>query len=276
MLYLCFSNPSDVKRSQSFCGHDFNSQQLTRQRSPSKTSSRAVSDVLSGAVQAMDRHPQHALSFFQAVSFGVFLFPYVLILIESSDALPFFWFKLLKGHALRVYPFFAHQPWNPATASFAFCIHFVHDLVCMCLGEHNLHALCAVAWCMHNSVPDDTPPTSVAMHYPPAWGSTYFLTPAAAEAPWPFLTAGERVSLQATEWWVHADLRWYIHGMAAIPDLLNRTPCAPAALDEPANACLVLLVGMATEPVRPLIQACFASAPGRACPDTVHYSLPKL
>ena len=84
LLYLCFSNQSDAKRSQSFCGHDFNNQQLTRQirasraqaarklrtstRSPSKTSSHAVSDVLSGAVQAMDRHPQHALSFFQAVS----------------------------------------------------------------------------------------------------------------------------------------------------------------------------------------------------------------
>ena len=82
LLYLCLSNQSDAKRSQSFCGHDFNNQQLTRQnpRKPrasraqaarklrASTSSHAVMDVLSGAVQAMDRHPQHALSFFQAVS----------------------------------------------------------------------------------------------------------------------------------------------------------------------------------------------------------------
>ena len=75
-------------------------------------------------------------------------------------------------------------------------------------------------WCMHNSVPDDTPPAPPASMPQPLWGSTYFLTPAAAEALWPFLTLGERASLQAAEWWVHADLRWYIRGMAALPDLL--------------------------------------------------------
>ena len=72
---------------------------------------------------------------------------------------------------------------------------------------------------MRNSVPDDTPPASPALQ--PLWGSAYFLTPAAAEALWPFLTLGERASLQAAEWWVHADLRWYIRGMAALPDLLR-------------------------------------------------------
>ena len=37
-------------------------------------------------------------------------------------------------------------------------------------------------WCMHNSVPDDTPPAPPASMPQPLWGSTYFLTPAAAEA----------------------------------------------------------------------------------------------
>ena len=50
-------------------------------------------------------------------------------------------------------------------------------------------------WCMHNSVPDDTPPASPASMPLPLWGSTYFLTPAVAEALWPFLTLGERASL---------------------------------------------------------------------------------
>ena len=93
LLYLCFSNQSGAKRSQSFCGLDFNNQQLTRQNPRKPRASRAqaarklrascaqareaparhlaihaVSDVLGGAVQSMDRHPQHALSFFQAVS----------------------------------------------------------------------------------------------------------------------------------------------------------------------------------------------------------------
>ena len=75
-------------------------------------------------------------------------------------------------------------------------------------------------WCMHNSVPDDTPPAPPASMPQPLWGSTYFLTPAAAEALWPFLTLGERASLQAAERWAHADLRWYIRGVAALPDLL--------------------------------------------------------
>ena len=37
-------------------------------------------------------------------------------------------------------------------------------------------------WCMHNSVPDDTPLAPPASMPQPLWGSTYFLTPAAAEA----------------------------------------------------------------------------------------------
>ena len=98
LLYLCFSNvawvfcrsqaclqrrgvffsqtPNEAKASAVMTSTVSN-WQLTRQnprklrastRSPSKTSSHAVLDVLSIAVQAMDRQPQHALSFFQAVS----------------------------------------------------------------------------------------------------------------------------------------------------------------------------------------------------------------
>ena len=97
-------------------------------------------------------------------------------------------------------------------------------------------------WCMHNSVPDDTPPASPASMPLPLWGSTYFLTPTVAEALWPFLTLGERASLQAAEWWAHADLRWYIRGMAAFvtpPAVhLNRRPFAPAAPGAPGDACL--------------------------------------
>ena len=36
----------------------------------------------------------------------------------------------------------------------------------------SLHALRAVAWCMRNSVPDDTPPASPALMPQPLWGST--------------------------------------------------------------------------------------------------------
>ena len=126
---------------------------------------------------------------------------------------------------------------EPAAASFAFCIHFVHAPLCACLDEPSLHSLHCVAWCMHNSVPDDTPPAS------PALQPTYFLTPAAAEALWPFVTFGDRASLQATEWWVHADLRWYIRGMAALPDILRDSSSSasetePAAPGVPGDACL--------------------------------------
>ena len=31
-------------------------------------------------------------------------------------------------------------------------------------------------WCMHNSVPDDTPPAPPASMPQPLWGSTYFLS----------------------------------------------------------------------------------------------------
>ena len=41
LLYLCLSNQSDAKRSQSFCGHDFNNQQLTRQNPRKPRASRA-------------------------------------------------------------------------------------------------------------------------------------------------------------------------------------------------------------------------------------------
>ena len=109
-----------------------------------------------------------------------------------------------------------------ATTSF-FCIHFVHAPLCAYLDELSLHALHAAAWRVHNSVPDDTPPASPPLTPQPQWGSTYLLTPAAAEAMWPCLTTGERASLQAAEWWVHADLRWYIRGMAALPDLLHHS-----------------------------------------------------
>ena len=41
LLHLCLSNQSDAKRSQSFCGHDFNNQQLTRQNPLKPRASRA-------------------------------------------------------------------------------------------------------------------------------------------------------------------------------------------------------------------------------------------
>ena len=91
----------------------------------------------------------------------------------------------------------------------------------LCFNLDRIFGRVAVFCFKPPSVPDDTPPASPASMPQPLWGSTYFLTPAAAEALWPFLNLGERASLQAAEWWAHADLRWYIRGMAALPDLLR-------------------------------------------------------
>ena len=94
---------------------------------------------------------------------------------------------------MRVLPLF-FCAMEPTTASFAFCTHFVRDLLCACLDEPSLHSLHAVS-----CVPEDTPPVLPAVQSPSVWGSTYFLTPAAAEALWPFLTAAEPASFQAAE-----------------------------------------------------------------------------
>ena len=69
-------------------------------------------------------------------AFGVFLFPYVLILIESSDALPFSGSSHLRVMREGPTPLFCAM--EPYTASFVFCIHFVHDLLCACLDEPSL------------------------------------------------------------------------------------------------------------------------------------------
>ena len=59
---------------------------------------------------------------------------------------------------------------------------FLCNLLCSALVLFRGAMMEQSDWCMHNSVPDDTPPAPPASMPQPLWGSTYFLTPAAAEA----------------------------------------------------------------------------------------------
>ena len=61
LLYLCLSNQSDAKRSQSFCGHDFNNQQLTRQnpRKPRASRAQAARKPRASCAQAREAPARH-------------------------------------------------------------------------------------------------------------------------------------------------------------------------------------------------------------------------
>ena len=95
-------------------------------------------------------------------------------------------------------------------------MHFASSFIWQFLDARATHALRAVAWIAHTSVPDDAPASS-APASPRTFGSTSFLTPGIAVGIWDWLTPSDRTAFQATEWWNHSDLRWFTQGLGVVP-----------------------------------------------------------
>ena len=103
-----------------------------------------------------------------------------------------------------------------AFIAFELRMHFASSLIWQFLDARATHALRAVAWIAHTSVPDDAP-ASAAPASPRTFGSTSFLTPGIAVGIWDCLTPSDRTAFQATEWWNHSDLRWFTQGLGVVP-----------------------------------------------------------